>query len=140
MVDAVLDKQLVVTVTNKIGTLAELTSIISSCGINLIAICAYAVDNKGVIMFVSEDNQQALRLLKNRKYDVREEEVLLFSLDNKPGTLQSITEKIAQIGIDLNLLYGSVDKKGKTSRVVMISEDNKAVLMAFRMKNALPVN
>src|SRR3989338_11078744 len=101
MVDAVLDKQLVVTVTNKIGTLAELTSIISSCGINLIAICAYAVDNKGVIMFVSEDNQQALRLLKNRKYDVREEEVLLFSLDNKPGTLQSITEKIAQIGIDL---------------------------------------
>jgi len=35
-------------------------------------------------------------------------------LDNKPGSLQSVTKKIAELGIDLNLLYGSVEKSGKT--------------------------
>jgi hypothetical protein len=134
MTHAILDKQLIITVNNQIGTLAEITKLLAASGINLVAICAYGVDNKGFVMFVSEDNHQAKALLESKHYDVREEEVLLLSLDNKPGTLQSITEKIAGVGIDVTLIYGSVDKKGKTSRIVVISEDNQAVLMALKTK------
>ncbi|MBL8013953.1 MAG: hypothetical protein JNN05_08915, partial [Candidatus Omnitrophica bacterium] len=43
-----------------------------------------------------------------------------------------VTTKIAQAGIDLTLLYGSVEKEGIISRVVMISENNDALLMAIR--------
>lgn len=132
MSQAVLSQQLVVTVNNKVGTLAEISNVIAGSKINLLAICAYAVDNKGVIMFVTDDNKEAKKLLKAKKYDVREEEVILVSLANKPGALQSITSRIAESDIDLNLLYGSVDKEGKTSRVVLISEDNAAVLMSLR--------
>ena len=133
MSKAVLDKQLVITVNNRVGTLAEVTDVVSSSGINLIAICAYAVENHGVIMFVSDDNQKAKKLLKAKKYDLREEEVVLLSIDNKPGALQTVTEKIAEAGIDLTLIYGSVDKKAKTSRIVLISEDNKVVLKAISL-------
>ena len=132
IVNAVKDYQIIITVDNKVGTLAEITSVVASSGINLTAICAYAADNKGLIMFVSDNNNLAKKLLKAKKYDIREEEVVLLSLDNKPGALQSVTEKIADLGIDLNLLYGSVDKAGKTSRVVLISEDNDAVLTALK--------
>ena len=133
MTHADIDSQLLVTIDNNVGTLAELTNVIASSGINLIAMCAYAVDNKGVIMFVSDNNKQAQKLLKAKKYEVREEEVVLISVDNKPGALQSVTGKISMAGIDLTLLYGSVDKAGKTSRVVLVSEDNKAVLTAIKM-------
>ena len=133
MVKAVLDKQLIITVNNRVGTLAEVTSVVSQSGINLIAVCAYAFENKGVIMFVAEDNKRARKLLIGQNYDVREEEVVLVSLDNKPGTLQSLTKKIAEQGIDLTLLYGSVDLKAKTSRVVLISEHNQAVLTAINI-------
>ena len=131
MDNAALDKQLVVTVDNKIGGLAEVTHVVSSCGINLIALCAYAVDNKGVIMFVSDNPNEAKKLLKSKRYDVREEEVIVVSLSNKPGALQAVSQKIADVGIDLNLVYGSVDKNGKTSRVVLVTEDNDSVLMAL---------
>ncbi len=131
---AILDKQLMVTVTNKVGSLSELSHVIASSGINLLAICAYGVENKGVIMFVSDNTVEAKRLLKAKKYDVREEEVVLISLDNKPGALQTVTQKVADAGIDLNLLYGSVDIQGKTSRVVLTSEDNNAVLTLLNMK------
>ncbi len=131
MGNGILDKQLVITVDNRVGSLAEVTNVVSSSGINLLAVCAYGVDNKGVIMFVSDNNDQAKKLLKTKKYDVREEEIILVSLDNKPGTLKTITKKIADVGIDINLIYGSVDKGGKTSRIVLISEDNQAVLLAM---------
>lgn len=136
MIQAVLDKQLIITVNNQIGTLAEITKLVAGSGINMVAICAYGVDNKGFVMFVSENNRQAKALLESKHYDVREEEAILLSLDNKPGTLQSVTEKIADVGIDVNLIYGSVDKKAKTSRIVLISEDNQAVLMALKAKVA----
>ena len=133
MTIAALDKQLVITVDNQVGTLAQISSVVASSGINLIAICAYAVDNRGVIMFVSDNNDLAKKLLQAKKYDIREEDVVVVSLDNKPGALQSICERISRAGIDLNLMYGSVDKAGKTSRVVFIAENNNAVLTVLKM-------
>lgn len=132
MINAILDSQLMIRVDNKVGTLAEISSVISASKINLLAISASAVDNVGHLYFVTENNAEAKRLLKQKKYDVREEKVVLVTLDNKPGALQSVTTKIAQAGIDLTLLYGSVEKEGIISRVVMISENNEALLLAIR--------
>lgn len=133
MFNATLGQQLVITVKDEVGALAEVTSVIATAGINLIAVCAHAVDNKGVIMFVSENNEQARRLLNAKGYEVREEEVVLVSIENKPGTLQALTKKIAEEGINLTLIYGSVDKKAKASPVVLISEDNQACLTSIKI-------
>lgn len=132
MISAILDTQLMITVNNKVGTLAEVTNVISASKINLIAISAYAVENIGHIVFVTENNKEAKKLLKAKKYDVREEPVVLVTLDHKPGALQDVTTKIAQAGIDLTLIYGSVEKEGIISRIVMISEDNELLLLAIR--------
>ena len=133
MITAALDKQLMITVNNKAGTLAEVTQVISAAGINLVAACAYAIDNKGFIIFVTEDNDTALKLLEEKGYNVREEEVVLASLGNQPGALQLISEKIADAGVDLTLIYGSVEKGSKTSRLVLVAEDNQTLLTIVRM-------
>jgi len=133
MITAALDKQLMITVDNKVGTLAEVTRVIASAGINLVAACAYAMDNKGFIIFVTEDNDSALKLLEEKGYNVRVEEVVLASLGNQPGALQMISEKIADAGVDLTLIYGSVEKGNKTSRIVMVAEDNRTLLTIVRM-------
>jgi len=133
VIEAVLDKQLMIQVEDKVGSLAEVTSVISGSGINLLAVSAHAVDNRGTIMFVTEDNKQAKALLKTKKIDFREEEVVLVTVDNKPGALKTLTKKIADAGIDLNLLYGSVDKNSNLSRIVLVSENNDAVLMAVTL-------
>ena len=134
MTNATLDKQLMITVDNRVGALAELTGIISEAGINVVAACAYVIDNKGFILFVTKNNKRAKRILEQRNYNVREEEIVLLNLENKPGALQVVSQKIADIGIDLTLLYGSVAPKGKTSQIVLVSEDNRAVLLAIRKK------
>ncbi len=132
MIRAELGKQLLVTVNNKAGTLAEVSSVISESGINLIAVCAYAVDNNGILMFVCDNTTKAKKILKGKKYDVREEEVVILTLDNKPGSLHRVTKRIADCGIDLTLIYGSVEQKGKKTRVIFISENNNAALAAIK--------
>lgn len=131
-IEAELDKQLVITVENQVGTMARISELISSAGINMVAICAYGIDNKGLIMFVTEDNPQAKKVLKSEKFDVREEEVILITLENNPGALQTLAQRIANSEIDLNLIYGSVNKKGKSSRLVIVTEFNNAVLAAIK--------
>jgi len=84
-------------------------------------------------MFVSEDNDKAEKALKAKNYDVRTEEVILVTLDNKPGALQALTERIAKANIDITLLYGSVTKGGKSSSIILISEDNQSVLPLLKL-------
>lgn len=134
MFKAEASKQLLVTVDNRVGTLADVTQMISESGINLIALCASAVENKGIFMLVTENNARAKKIMAAQGYDVREEEVVLLAVDNKPGALQKLARKIADAAIDLTLIYGSVEKGGKTSRLVLVSENNKAVLMVLKLK------
>ncbi len=132
MIDVELGRQVMVKVDNKVGTLAQASSEMSSCGINLLAVCAYAVDNNGMLMFVCDNHKSAIKALKKKEYNVRDEEVVLLTITNKPGSLLSVTQRISECGIDLTLLYGSVEQNGKKSRIVLVSEDNNAVIAAIK--------
>ena len=66
MIKAELNRQLMIQLKNTMGTLADVTAIISSSGINVIALCAYAIENTVAIMFVTEDNNEAKRLLEEK--------------------------------------------------------------------------
>ena len=59
----------------------------------------------------------------------------LVTVDNRPGALQDVARKIAEAGIDLNVIYGSADPKGKTSAVVLVAENNNAVMTLIRMNS-----
>lgn len=132
MIRAELERQLMIQVTNEVGTLAQITGGIASSGINMIAICAYAIENTVAIMFVTEDNNEAKKILENGGFLVNEEEIIMLSIDNKPGALQMVTEKIAEAGIDLRLIYGSVDKKAEVTRLIVIAENNLDAMMIIK--------
>jgi len=132
MIKAELNRQLMVKVNNKVGSLAEITSAVSKAKINMLALCAYEIDNMVAIMFVTEDNNKAKKLLEEHNYEVQEEEIILLSIDNKPGALQSIIERIADEGFELSLMFGSVDKDSVTSPIVIISNNNLDVLMLIK--------
>ena len=132
MIHAELDRQLMIMVNNSVGSLAEVTSVVSASGINLVAMCAYEVGNKVAVMFVTEDNNAAKKLLEKQGFHVQEEEVILLSIANKPGALQTVMDKIAEAGINLRLIYGSVEKDGPMSRIMLIADNNLDVMMIIK--------
>ena len=132
MIKAELARQLMVRGDNEIGMLAQITRVISKSEINLVALCAYSIGSNVAVMFVTDDNNEAKRLLTAKGYDIQEEEVILLSVDNQPGALQRVTDKIAEAGIDLTLVYGSVDESAAVNRSVVISSNNLEVMMIIK--------
>ncbi|MBI3617158.1 MAG: hypothetical protein HY210_02945 [Candidatus Omnitrophica bacterium] len=132
MIKAELARQLMVRGDNEIGMLAQITRVISKSEINLTALCAYSIGSNVAVMFVTDDNNEAKRLLTAKGYDIQEEEVILLSIDNQPGALQRVTDKIAEAGIDLTLVYGSVDESAAVNRSVVISSNNLEVMMIIK--------
>lgn len=134
MIKAITSKQIVINASDRVGTLATINDIVSQSGINMIAICAYKRSRKSEIMFVSENNAYAKRLLKSKGFEVTDQEIVLLTVENRPGSLRHATDKIAEAGIDMTLIYGSVEKVGKTTHLVLVTEDNKKALAALRRK------
>ncbi len=132
MIKAELGRQLMVRGNNEIGMLAKITRVLSAAEIDLVALCAYSVGSNVAVMFVTSDNNEAKRLLAAKGYDVQEEEVILLSIDNKPGAFQRVTDKIAEAGIDLILVYGSVDESAEVNRSVIISNNNLDMMMIIK--------
>lgn len=132
MIKAEFSRQLMIRASDKKGTLAQLTHVLSSSEINLVAICAYAVDRTVYMMFITEDNNAAKKILEEKGHTIQEEDVVLLSIENRPGALQRFTDKIAEAGISLRLVYGSVDVKAPTSRIVLISEDNHEMMLVIK--------
>ena len=132
MVRADFARQLMISIHNSVGSLAEVTNAISAYGINFVAICAYAVGDQVAVMFVTEDNNESKRLLQEKGFIVSEEEVILLSVDNKPGALQMVTNRLAEAEIDLKLIYGSVEKESEVSRIVLIADDNLEAMMIIK--------
>jgi len=132
MIKAELSKQLMIRLPSKVGSLAHVTSAISSNGINMIALCAYEIGEMVSIMFVTTDNNGAKQLLEKQGVNVREEEVVILNIDNKPGALQRVTDKLAEAGIDLHLMYGSANADAQSCSIILISKNNLDVMMVIK--------
>ena len=132
---AKLGKEIVVTVVNKIGVLADISRILADHGINIEAVAGYAIENTAMIRLVTEDNLRSMDALKKQGYkSIKEKEAVIIELDNKPGALKSITTKLAEQQIDVKQIYGTTCPEGCPAKIVLSSSNNEKALVAFRKK------
>lgn len=126
-------KEIVVTVVNKIGILADMSSLLGDMALNIEAVAGYAAANEAKIMLVTSDNTRAVDALKKKGYkNIRENEVLLVDLENKPGALKLLTTKLAQETIDIKQVYGSVCASGCPAKLVLSTDNNQKAFVALK--------
>ncbi|MDD5730269.1 MAG: ACT domain-containing protein [Candidatus Omnitrophica bacterium] len=131
--DARLCKEIVVTVLNKIGVLADISKVLAEHGVNVEAVAGYSLENKAMIMLVAEDNLRAVEALKKSGYkSIREREAVLVELENKPGALKTITTKLALKEIDINQIYGTTCSEECPSTIILSTSDNEKALVVFK--------
>lgn len=130
-----LGKEIVVTVANKIGVLADISRILADHGINIEAVAGYAENQNAKITLVTDDNLRAVDALKKNAYkSVAENEVVVLELENKPGALKNITAKLASEGIDIKFIYGTACPSNCPAKIVLSTNDNEKAVVAFRRK------
>ena len=131
--DANLGKEIVVTEKNKIGILANISKILADHGINIEGVAGYAAGGEAQIMLVAEDNLRAADAIKKAGYkSVKENEVVVVDLINKPGALKNITAKLVSGGIDIKYAYGTVCSGGCPAKLVLSTSNNEKAVVLFK--------
>jgi hypothetical protein len=130
-----LGKEIVVTVENKIGILAGMSRILADHGMNIEGIAGYESDNEATLMFVVTDTLRAKEALQKAGYTkIKETEVVVIDLVNKPGALKGITAKMAAENIDIRYIYGTTCSEGCPARVILATANNEKTLVALKTK------
>ena len=77
-------------------------------------------------MIVS-DPARGKEALTAAKFRVSEEPAVLLSLDNRPGALASVTEKLGQAKMNIKCAYATTSESGRASVVLVVSNPDKAL-------------
>lgn len=133
--DANLGKELVITTANKVGILANISKILADHGINIEGVAGYAANNEAKIMIVADDTLRAKEALEKAGYKkIKENDVVVVDLLNKPGALKAITAKIAADNIDIRYTYGTACPSGCPARLIVATTNNEKALVHFKSK------
>ncbi len=133
MVDPRIVEQLEITTVDKPGMLADVTKAIAEAQVNIEALCAYGMEGKAIFYIISRDNAAAKKACLKKGWQVKEDEVVVVDLENEPGALNKIAEKLKAQGINLIYCYGSTGENNSfPCHFVFKAENNKAALAALK--------
>jgi len=97
---------LVIEITNEPGALAGVAAAISDAGVNLAAAtCIGTADRVELHVLVPHAEAAKHALAISHLGVSREREVVVVDVEDRPGVLADLTRKVAQAGIDLDLVY-----------------------------------
>ena len=97
---------LVIELENEPGALARVAAAISDAGVNLAAAtCMGRADRVELHVLVPHAEAARHALAISQLGVSREREVVVVEVEDRPGILADLTRKVAQAGIDLDLLY-----------------------------------
>ncbi len=97
----------IVELENRPGELARLAEAIGERGINITAIGAVTSGTAGGIGLLTNDETGTREVLKSAGIKVREIGLVSVSVENKPGTLGQVARKLADAGVNVELLLGT---------------------------------
>jgi hypothetical protein len=109
----------------------QLAKVCAACGkakVNIDAIIAYENEGKALFMLCTSDNAKATDELEKMGFMVRETDVVTVDIENVPGRLAEIAQKIGEADINLEYIYGSTGSPGHTYFVVINSKENEKVM------------
>ncbi len=71
-----MEKEIVISMPDEVGTTMRVAGAIADAGVNIKAICGYAVDRDGHLRLVTTDNKKALEVLKRAGFKAEEHDVV----------------------------------------------------------------
>src|SRR4029453_7122561 len=118
---------LVIDIENSPGALAEGAAAISDAGVNIAAATCIGTGERAELHILVKHAEAARHSLAISHLAVsREREVVVVDVEDRPGVLADLTRRIANAGVDLDLVYVAT-----RNRVVFGSRDFEGLQAAL---------
>ena len=123
-----LGEEIVISTKNKIGLMADVSTLLAREGVNIEAAAGYEAGKTAILLLVTNANLAIVNALKKKKYkQVKETEVVVVELENKPGALKAVTGELRRARIDIKHIYVTGAATGP-SKMVILTGDNEAAI------------
>src|SRR5690349_2168016 len=98
-------KQLTVTVPDRPGMLGEVAAALGDKKVNINGMTAAAMQGGGMIWIVVDKTAAAKKVLAQRGWDTKEDEVLAVPLTDSPGALGRFASRLGKAGVNITFAY-----------------------------------
>ncbi|MDD3409059.1 MAG: acetolactate synthase [Methanobacteriaceae archaeon] len=129
-------KQLSVFIENKEGRLKNALNVLSKENINIRALSVADSEKYGILHLIVNDNEKAKKALEKENLIVKETEVIVVGIPDKPNGLNHILEILEKDGINVEYIYAFVSTKADEAVVVMKIEDIEKGLKLLKEANS----
>lgn len=117
--------QLSVFVGNNKGSIADITDILATAGINLHALNVADTDNFGILRLIADNTENALAALAEAGVIAKTRQVVCFEVPDEPGGLSKVLRLLADHDINTEYMYSLISGTVKSAYIVIRVGDNE---------------
>lgn len=115
-------KDLVVTVKDRVGLLADLSFILAKNKINIESVDVDVINENAIITLSLSDNDRGKIILEKSGYVVDESDIIKIKLLDKPGELNKVADLLSKESVNIKTMH-------------IISKENNYTILAIRVNN-----
>ena len=121
-------KQISVQIENSQDRLYEFTRALADEGINLRALTLVDTGNFGELRVLVSDTSTARQILMKRDIPARVDDVVAVQMEDKPGQLADLLERLMEVGIKIKYGYALAGMdSGKAIMIFRFEDNDKAI-------------
>jgi hypothetical protein len=114
--------EIVIETEDRPGILAAVGELFGEIDVNITAAAAFTHGGLGVIHFVVDESDRAVRALEQAGYKVLQiREVLAVSLDDRPGELGRFARRLADAGVNISSFYTTGEGAGDKEIIIAVN-------------------
>ena len=128
-------KQISIFIENKEGRLKKAINAISDKNINIRALSLADTSKYGILRLIVSDNKLAIKALEEKGFIVRENEVIIIGVPDKPTGLNSVLEVFEKNNLNIEYLYAFTSTKANEAIVVIRLENTENAVSILKENN-----
>ena len=120
-------KQLSVFLENHKGSLAAVSNVLGTNGIDMLALSIADTDNFGICRMIVSNADEGVRILRSAGYTVRLTDVMVVCVPDRPSGLAEVLRLMEKEDISVEYLYSFVRNSGYEALIIFrVSDIDKA--------------
>jgi hypothetical protein len=116
-------KQISIFLENRKGRLYDVCSLLGQKGVNIRALNVAETESFGILRIVADKTDVALDALKQADITARITDVVAVEVEDKPGGLANILKVLADEAVNIEYMYGFVEKSSDKALMVFRFDD-----------------
>jgi len=116
-------KQISIFLENRRGRLLEVCSLLGENNVNIRALTVAETESFGVLRIVVDKTEEAMKALKYNSFTANVTEVVAVEVADEPGGLAKVLKVIADANLNIEYMFGFVEKHQDKALLVFRFED-----------------